>query len=108
MFAAFVILVIGLMPSVVSLWVMRRSEERMQARLALTMEAVANHGLSRLRLPNPDQNYIDGLGYIVGDITCQFNARSPYLRCAVNPSGPCEACRHYQSKEYSDPFSQFG
>ncbi len=29
----------------------------------------------------------------IGDITCEFNARSRYLRCTVNPNGPCEGCK---------------
>jgi hypothetical protein len=48
-----------------------------------------------------DQHYIEGVGYLIGDITCQFNAQSPYIRCAINPSGPCQDCYHYQSKEYN-------
>ena len=35
----------------------------------------------------------------IGDPRCRFNAHSSYLRCAVNPSGPCETCPHYQPKE---------
>jgi hypothetical protein len=34
----------------------------------------------------------------IGDRSCQFNARSPIIRCAVNPTGPCEGCQHYQVK----------
>ncbi|MFN3926570.1 MAG: DUF6464 family protein [Pseudanabaenaceae cyanobacterium] len=34
---------------------------------------------------------------IIGDPTCRFNARSEFLRCAINPSGPCTGCPHYQS-----------
>ena len=34
-------------------------------------------------------------GQIIGDPTCCFNAHSPLLRCAVNPSGPCEGCGEY-------------
>ncbi|MGB8700591.1 MAG: DUF6464 family protein [Thermosynechococcaceae cyanobacterium] len=34
--------------------------------------------------------------WVLGDATCQFNTRSPLLRCAVNPSGPCDRCLHYQ------------
>lgn len=30
----------------------------------------------------------------MGDPTCRFNARSRYLRCAVNPAGPCLNCVH--------------
>lgn len=33
----------------------------------------------------------------VGDISCQYNARSPLLRCAVKPRGPCR-CEHYQPR----------
>jgi len=31
----------------------------------------------------------------IGDGTCQYNARSPLLRCAVNPVGPCAGCVDY-------------
>lgn len=34
----------------------------------------------------------------IGDITCLYNANSPYLRCTVNPCGPCESCQDYQAK----------
>lgn len=37
--------------------------------------------------------------WIIGDITCAYNARSELLRCAVNPIGPCELCTHYQPSE---------
>lgn len=33
----------------------------------------------------------------IGDTTCRNNARSPYIRCAVNPCGPCEGCGSYES-----------
>lgn len=35
--------------------------------------------------------------WILGDVSCRFNARSELLRCAVNPAGPCEQCRFYES-----------
>ncbi len=49
------------------------------------------------RIPrDPEEQYIEGIGYIIGDVSCKYNARSPYMRCAVNPSGLCEGCRdHY-------------
>jgi Family of unknown function (DUF6464) len=46
-----------------------------------------------------DRYYLEGVGYLIGDISCVYNARSGYVRCAVNPSGPCEGCRFYESKE---------
>lgn len=32
----------------------------------------------------------------IGDQDCLNNARSPYVRCAVNPCGPCEGCTHLE------------
>ncbi|WP_204136861.1 DUF6464 family protein [Halomicronema sp. CCY15110] len=37
--------------------------------------------------------------WVMGDITCEFNARSELVRCAVNPDGPCPGCTHYQSRD---------
>jgi len=33
--------------------------------------------------------------WVMGDITCQYNAQSEIVRCAVNPAGPCDGCSHY-------------
>jgi hypothetical protein len=35
--------------------------------------------------------------WVIGDPACRFNARSPLLRCAVWPDGPCERCAHFES-----------
>jgi len=35
--------------------------------------------------------------WVIGDPRCRFNARSPLLRCAVLPEGPCERCSHFQA-----------
>lgn len=53
-----------------------------------------------LRQLEEQDNFFDDDIYLpyIGDISCNYNARSPYLRCAVNPEGPCENCPHYQSK----------
>ena len=37
--------------------------------------------------------------WVVGDATCRYNAKSEIIRCAVNPEGPCESCRFYESAE---------
>ncbi|MFZ0408828.1 MAG: DUF6464 family protein [Cyanobium sp.] len=37
--------------------------------------------------------------WVIGDPSCRFNARSPLLRCAVMPDGPCECCSHYSLAE---------
>ena len=43
-----------------------------------------------------DRTQIDGR-WVLGDATCRFNACSELVRCAVNPTGPCQGCGHYQS-----------
>lgn len=97
MLFALLIVTIGLMPSIISVLVLRRADAQAQARLQLVLESVATRGLAQLSRPE-DQHYVDELGYIVGDQSCTFNARSPYIRCAVNPMGPCDTCRHYQNR----------
>lgn len=98
MLEAILVLVLGLAPSVLSVWMMRRAKERAQARLRSAMQASASRTLQRVQIPS-DQYYLEGVGYLIGDITCQFNACSAYIRCAVNPSGPCEQCHHYEPKD---------
>ncbi len=43
--------------------------------------------LDRIILP-PDK--------MLGNPLCIHNARSPFLRCAINPSGPCEDCQDFE------------
>lgn len=45
--------------------------------------------------PPPPERY----EHFIGDLSCYYNAHSPHLRCAVNPSGPCEGCPYYEPKE---------
>ena len=40
--------------------------------------------------------------WVIGDPSCRFNARSPLLRCAVLPEGPCERCAHF-SLQWPEP-----
>lgn len=30
--------------------------------------------------------------------SCKYNADSAFLLCAVNPSGPCSQCQHYEAE----------
>ncbi len=34
--------------------------------------------------------------WVIGDPSCRYNARSPLLRCAINPTGPCASCGDYE------------
>ncbi len=42
-----------------------------------------------------DKTLIDG-HWVIGDASCRFNAHSELIRCAVNPSGPCQDCQFYE------------
>ncbi|GAA6621406.1 DUF6464 family protein [Scytonema sp. NUACC26] len=94
------VIAIGFLPSLFSLWLMRKSQAR--TRLYFRRVAMASPGrrIQQERVSGPsDRYYLEGVGYLIGDISCCYNARSGYIRCAVNPEGPCEGCRHYQSNE---------
>lgn len=41
--------------------------------------------------------------WVIGDATCSFNAHSEIVRCAVNPSGPCDSCRFYEKTKDEIP-----
>jgi Family of unknown function (DUF6464) len=75
-------------------------EERRERRRYVSAADAANHRRAYKRINrDPEEQYIEGVGYIIGDITCIYNARSPYIRCAVNPGGLCQDCRYYDSEE---------
>ncbi|MGQ9837063.1 MAG: DUF6464 family protein [Cyanobacteriota bacterium] len=42
-------------------------------------------------------------GLPLGDPSCAFSAQSVWLRCAVNPQGPCQGCIHYLPGIRKDP-----
>jgi hypothetical protein len=41
-----------------------------------------------------EQSLLEGR-WVIGDVSCVYNARSELLRCSVNPLGPCAGCREY-------------
>lgn len=97
MLTAILIFLIGLTPWLLSLWVMRNSTAQTRARIAAARRTVANRPWPT-QLETGDRTYVEGLGYPIGDITCEYNARSNYLRCAINPDGPCKDCMHYKPR----------
>lgn len=94
------LLLVGLLPPALSLWASFRAERRIVERFDLAMESGHYPAVNPWRQRDPDEHYIDGIGLVIGDITCQLNARSPHIRCAVNPTGPCEGCRSYEGRTY--------
>lgn len=95
------ILSIGITPMIISLIVGVYSRKHFQQNLQLAADFAAQERLNRaLQSRNPDEHYVDGIGLVIGDITCQLNARSPYVRCAANPFGPCTDCSEYEGRDY--------
>lgn len=45
----------------------------------------------------PEETTLIGDRYVIGNANCRLNARSEIIRCAVNPEGPCEGCRYFES-----------
>ncbi|MEM1167785.1 MAG: DUF6464 family protein [Cyanobacteria bacterium P01_H01_bin.35] len=96
MFEILLIFFIGIIPCLVSLWILHKFKARTRERLNSVRLAVNYREITSIS-SQAEQPYIQGVGYIIGDITCKFNARSSQVRCAVNPLGPCKGCRDYQS-----------
>jgi Family of unknown function (DUF6464) len=61
--------------------------------------------LESINFDDDENPFLSGLTYYgdddldgIGDLTCTYNARSLFLRCAVHPDvETCEGCRDYQS-----------
>ncbi|MEB3310332.1 MAG: DUF6464 family protein [Snowella sp.] len=91
------LLLAAVLPALLSFFLIRRAKRRFNEQMRRIR--VLNHYRRRIHrdshfLPIPDETYQDA----IGDISCRNNAKSPYLRCAINPSGPCEDCSHYEKR----------
>ncbi len=95
MLKTLLVVAIGLFPALLSLWALRKTEAK---RRALLRQALTSVREIPVTIPMPsDRYYLEGVGYLVGDISCRYNARNGNLRCAVNPTGPCQGCHYYES-----------
>jgi hypothetical protein len=100
MLVIFLIFVIGLTPAIVSAWLSVRADRDEKCNQTSGLPTGLGQSMLKLIDGNNDMQYIDGIGYMIGDITCDLNARSPYLRCAMNPMGPCDGCSAYAPKVF--------
>jgi Family of unknown function (DUF6464) len=107
-FKTLIVIVVGFLPSLFSLWVIRKNRLRTHSRLRQAANSRTqvrqNTRTENGDFPSSllgDRYYLDGVGYLIGDISCQYNARSGHIRCAVNPTGPCEGCRYYEPRKMS-------
>ncbi len=106
------ILFAALLPALLSFFLVRRAKRRFNEQMRRIR--VLNHYRRRLNRENHSSSSdprrferdnfffltdsLEGCDDFIGDITCRNNAKSPYLRCAINPSGPCEECSHYEKR----------
>ena len=102
------ILILSILPSLVYVLIFQKAKKRWQTRLRRSQINAYHHRSYRnrqYRFYSHSSGY-DSLRdrrrpvtkYFIGDTSCINNARSPYIRCAINPDGPCDACRHYEKK----------
>lgn len=94
------IFVIGLAPAVISAYMTVRANQKPCDCGSVAAASGLSRNLRMLMDGDNELHYIEGMGYMIGDITCDQNARSPYLRCAINPMGPCDGCREYAPKVF--------
>jgi hypothetical protein len=104
------ILLLSLMPALFSLWALaqargnrtRHFDRHLNRRRSSSINAADRLYLRLVETEqsrsstNPEVSYIKGIGYFIGDLSCKYNAQSKYLRCSVNPFGPCQDCLHHQ------------
>ena len=76
-----------------------RQRLRVRNRRLTAPEATSNRRFYKRMTRDPEEQYIEGVGCVIGDLSCTYNARSPYIRCAINPEGLCQDCHHYQREE---------
>ena len=106
------ILVLSILPSLIYLLIFQKAKKRWQTRLRRAQTNTYPYGyrnrLYRDFYNDSDRYYIHRdrrrsvTKYFIGDTTCVNNARSPYIRCAINPEGPCDECQHYEKHQSRD------
>lgn len=100
MLVLILIFVVGLAPACISAYLTVRENQKAKEQVGYAMDCSSNSGIQALLDRDKDLQYVEGMGYMIGDITCDLNARSPYLRCAINPMGPCDGCTQYAPKVF--------
>ncbi len=93
-----VIFLATLIPALISFILVRRAKRQFSGRMRRIRE-LNNYRrrLDREFFPLSSEP-VERCRDFIGDISCRNNAKSPYLRCAINPGGPCEDCSHYEQK----------
>jgi hypothetical protein len=89
------IVTIAIVPSILGLWQIQRSHRQLDRR----WDQIRRR--SWARSPDNDATASDAIdlhtaqALPLGHSNCIWSAKSPHLRCTVNPYGPCFGCRDY-------------
>ncbi|NES85027.1 MAG: hypothetical protein F6K10_28440 [Moorea sp. SIO2B7] len=92
------IIILVLIPPLISLLIIRKAKQRWQARLRRIRSIRSWQQVEASSLSENNDSNLDIYSNFIGDSSCRFNAHSAYIRCAVNPDGPCENCIHYEKQ----------
>lgn len=92
MFEIVFIGIVALIPLLLSEVGRRKARQQWQRQL----KQILSHN-SGIRRSPPSVTSVS-LPSVIGDRNCVYNARSTYLRCTVNPTGPCQNCPHYEPR----------
>lgn len=84
---------------IISLSLNYRQRMHVHSRRRTIVESNSNRPFYKRTVGDPEEQYVQGVGYVIGDLSCSYNARSPYIRCAVNPNGLCQDCRYYHNRD---------
>lgn len=87
------IFLVSLTPFFLSLFLLRKAKRRLENDLRRVRNRV-----EQFHYDQGHQTRVSSYANI-GDLSCEYNARSPFLRCAINPSGPCQNCQHYRPRD---------
>jgi hypothetical protein len=89
---------LAILPLLLYLAIFRKVKQRWQTRLRRVQRMTYYHHRDE-HSSYSDEIYQRELErYFIGDLSCKYNAHSPYIRCAVNPDGPCDQCNSYTNK----------
>jgi hypothetical protein len=89
---------LAILPLLIYLAIFRKVKQRWQSRL-IRVQRMTYYPQNDENSSYSYESYERELErYFIGDLSCKYNAHSPYIRCAVNPDGPCEQCNSYTKK----------
>lgn len=96
MLEIFFIAILSVMPFFLSRFLLRQAIQQWEETLGqVRADNVLHLRVNTMFANSSEQCEREENSYLIGNTLCRYNARSPYLRCAVNPAGPCETCRHF-------------